>query len=490
MTMTGERTSKLFIGGAWVDGTGSEELVVDNPATEEVVGRVPQASSKDVEIAIGEARRAFDEGPWPQMKPVERSKILHAFADLIAARKAELMQLLIEEAGSTAMLADFLQVQTPLDHMYWWAERAATFPFEEPLPASTGMGLGQGVVRKEPAGVVAAITPFNFPLFLNLWKLGPALATGNTVVLKPSPYTPFSAFVLGDLLNEAGVPPGVVNIVTGDIAAGETLTTHPDVDMVSFTGSDLVGRKILSQASDSLKKVILELGGKSANIICRGVNLDQVIMSAAMGFTVHCGQGCALTTRILVDQSIHDEVVERLKMFLQFFPVGNPADPSIMMGPLISAAQRERVERYVAIGKEEGAEVAYGGGRPAGLDKGYYVEPTLFVGVDNKMAIAQEEIFGPVGVVIPFKTEEEAVRLANESRYGLGGGVWHPDSARAYEMAKQLRTGLVVVNGGGGGTISPLGTFGGYKHSGIGRELGDHGMHEYVELKTINWGVR
>lgn len=483
------QTYDLFIDGAWTPGTGSEELEVINPATEETIGRVPQASTKDVILAVEAARRAFDEGPWGRSTPKERSRVLEKFHEKLTARKAELVDLTIREAGSTFLMADMLQVQTPLDHLGWWAERAATFPYIEPLPPMAGMGLGQGAIHKEPVGVVAAITPFNFPIFLNLWKLGPALAMGNTVVLKPSPHTPLEAFILAEVVAELDLPPGVVNIVTGDIEAGEKLTTHPDVDLVSFTGSDVVGRKVMGQASDSLKKVLLELGGKSANIVFSGANLDKVVPGAAMGFTIHCGQGCALMTRLLVQRSIHDEFVERVKTFLGFVSVGDPSDASVMMGPLIRESQRERVESYVAKGKAEGAEIAFGGGRPAGLDKGFFVEPTLFTNVDNSMTIAQDEIFGPVGVVIPFDTEEDAIRIANDSRYGLGGGVWHPDPIRAYEVAKRLRTGMVVVNGGGGAMISQYSTFGGYKHSGVGREMSDHGLQEYCELKTVVWGA-
>lgn len=483
------QTYDLFIDGAWTPGTGSEELEVINPATEEIIGRVPQASTNDVISAVKSARRAFDEGPWGRTTPKERARVLERFHEALTARKAELVSLAVSEAGSTQLMADMLQVQTPLDHLAWWAERAGTFQYVEPLPPMAGMGLGQGVVLKEPVGVVAAITPFNFPVFLNLWKLGPALAMGNTVVLKPSPHTPLEAFILADIIAELDLPPGVVNFVTGDVEAGEKLTTHPDVDLVSFTGSDVVGRKVMGQASDSLKKVLLELGGKSANIVFAGSNLDKLIPSAAMGFTIHCGQGCALTTRLLVQRSIHDEFVERVKAFLAFVSVGDPSDPSVLMGPLIRESQRERVESYIAKGKAEGAEVAFGGGRPAGLDKGFFVEPTLFTNVDNSMSIAQDEIFGPVGVVIPFDTEDDAVRIANDSRYGLGGGVWNPDPVKAYEIAKRLRTGMVVVNGGGGAMISQYGTFGGYKHSGVGREMSDHGLQEYCELKTVVWGA-
>ena len=423
------------------------------------------------------------------MKPRERSDALWRFHEALASRKPELVELSVAEAGSTQMIGDFLQVQTPLDHLAWWAERAGTFPFTEPLPPVMGMGIGQGVVRKEPVGVVAALTPFNFPLFLNLWKLGPALAMGNTCVLKPSPYTPLEAIVLAEAAEAAELPPGVVNVVTGDVEAAKLVTTHSGVDLVSFTGSDVVGSQVMAQASQSLKKVLLELGGKSACLVFPGVDLDQVVPAAAMtGFLTHCGQGCALTTRLLVHESLHDRFVEKLCDFLSFVTVGNPADPSSMVGPLIRESQRERVERYVQLGIDEGAELVFGGKRPDGIDKGYFYSPTLFTNVDNKMKIAQDEIFGPVGVVIPFSDPEEAIQIANDSRYGLSGAVWHPDPLDAYAMAARLRTGSVTINGGGGG-MNPAAPFGGYKHSGVGRELSDHGLHEYLELKTVMWSA-
>jgi aldehyde dehydrogenase (NAD+) len=335
---------------------------------------------------------------------------------------------------------------------------------------------------------VAAITPFNFPLYLNLAKVAPALATGNTVVLKPSPYTPLEAFVLGEIADAVELPPGVLNIVTGDAPVSEHLTTHPGVDMVSFTGSDVVGKKIMSQAAEGLKKVLLELGGKSPNIVFPGAPLDKFVASAATGFTIHAGQGCALPTRILADRGVYDEVVERLTTFLGRIKVGDPTDPKVMMGPLIREAQRERVERYVAAGTSEGARVACGGGRPADTSRGFFFEPTLLADARNSMTVAQDEIFGPVAVAIPFDGEEEAVTIANETRYGLAASLWHPDPARAYELARLVRAGTVSINGGGGGT-NPWGPFGGYKQSGIGREYGDYGLLEYTQLKTVSWSA-
>jgi aldehyde dehydrogenase (NAD+) len=407
----------------------------------------------------------------------------------VADRRAELVDLIIAEAGSARPIAEMLQFETGFKYAQWFAERTASFPFQDPLPVQAGpRGLGQGVIVKEPIGVVAAITPFNFPLYLNLSKVVPALAMGNTVVLKPSPFTPLEAFVLGEIADEAGLPPGVLNVVTGDVAAGEHLTTHDAVDMISFTGSDFVGKKIMGQAADGLKKVLLELGGKSPNIVFAGSDVAKFAASAAFGFTIHAGQGCALPTRILAERSVYDEVVEGMRAALANVKVGDPTEKTTGMGPLIREAQRERVERYVAAGAAEGARLAHGGARPDGLDRGYFFEPTLFADVDSAMSVAQDEIFGPVGVAIPFDGEDDAVRIANDTRYGLAASVWHPNPVRAYELAQRIQAGTISINGGGGGP-NLWGPFGGYKHSGIGREYGDYGLLEYAQLKTINWSA-
>lgn len=481
--------TQLFIDGAWTDGTSDETVDVINPATETTIATVAQASAHDVEVAVASARRAFDDGPWPRMTPRERAKVMLRMAEAMNDRRGELVDLSIAEAGSTRMLAEFLQVGVPIDHFADLAERVVpSFDWEVAQNPVMGNGIGQGVVLREPFGVAALVTAFNFPLFLNLFKVGPALAAGCTTVLKSSPFTPLQALVLGQVAEAADLPPGVLNIVTGDVEAGTALTTHPAVDLVSFTGSENVGRQIYKQGADSLKKVVLELGGKSANILLEDTNLDLVMQSVIGGIVTHAGQGCALMTRILVHESLHDELVARLQSALPYVPVGDPSDPTIAMGPLIRDVQRERVESLIAVGVKEGAQIAYGGGRPVGLDKGYYLEPTLFVGVDNSMQIAQSEFFGPVGVVIPFKDDADAVRIANDSPYGLSGGVWSGDPIRAYNVAKQLRTGSVVINGGGG-TLSPYSPFGGYKRSGIGREWGESGLSEFLQTKAVTWGV-
>jgi aldehyde dehydrogenase (NAD+) len=483
------KSAGLYIDGAWLDAASDDELEVINPATEEVIARVPQASTVDVDRAIGAARRAFDDGPWPRTSPRERSEVLLRFIESLAERRADVVDLIIAEAGAARPIAEALQFDTPLRFASWFAERAATFPYEEPLPPQVSpRGLGQGVILKEPVGVVAAITAFNYPMYLNLAKVVPALAVGNTVVLKPSPYTPLEALVLGEIADAAGLPPGVLNVVTGGAAESEHLTTHPDVDMVSFTGSDFVGKQIMRQAADGLKKVLLELGGKSPNIVFAGSDVARFAAAAAYAFTIHAGQGCALPTRILAERAVYDEVVDGLTSALAKVKVGDPAERTVTMGPLIREAQRERVERYVAAGSAEGARLAYGGGRPADLSRGFFVEPTLFADVNSSMSVAQDEIFGPVGVVIPFDDEREAVEVANDTRYGLAASIWHPKPVRAFELAKQVRAGTVSINGGGGGP-SPWAPFGGYKQSGIGVEFGDYGMLEFTQLKTVSWAA-
>ncbi|BBZ21660.1 aldehyde dehydrogenase family protein [Mycolicibacter hiberniae] len=489
MTTTRLPARGLFINGSWVEGSGSEVLEVVNPANEEIIAEVPQATTADIDTAVAAARTAFDEGPWPTMRPAERGRILAAMADELTRRRAELVELNIAEAGSTRMLADMLQVGTPIDHFNDLVHRVLPqFSFEAPVPPIYGQGIGHGVAVREPYGVAALITAFNFPILLNLAKVGPALAAGCTAVLKSSPYTPLEAMVLGEIAEAAGLPPGVLNVVTGDIAAGERLTRHPGVDIISFTGSDAVGRKVYTQGAESIKKVVLELGGKSANILLADADLDKALQGVLAGFITHAGQGCALQTRILVHESLHDDLVARIVGVLGFISVGDPSDPATMMGPLIREVQRERVESLIASGVEEGAQIAFGGKRPAHLDRGYYVEPTLFVGVDNSMRIAQEEIFGPVAVVIPFTDDDDAVRIANDSRYGLAGGVWSADPLRADAVARRLRTGMVVINGGGGG-LNPASPFGGYKQSGIGREFGEYGLSEYLQHKALQWPV-
>jgi aldehyde dehydrogenase (NAD+) len=494
MTLAAEtthRASHLYIDGAWVapDGGRVEELV--NPATEETFGTAPVGSLVDAESAVAAARRAMDDGPWPTMDRRERSRHLLAFHECLASRVDELAELVVLEAGATQTAARHHHVLTSLKYLLYCAEEAAR-DFSRSLPTSvtpTPSGtkvLGASVALREPAGVVAAITAFNFPFYLNIQKVGPALAMGNAVVLKPSPYTPLEALVLADAAEAAGLPPGVLNVVTGGTEIGEFLTTDPRVDLISFTGSDAVGIRIMQQAATTLKRVLLELGGKSAMIVRPDADLAGAVATGLGNTITQSGQGCVLTTRHLVHNSIRAEYVARLSEAFAGVRVGDTSDPDTVMGPLIRESQRARVERYVASGVSDGATLAFGGKRPAHCPRGFFFEPTLFDNVDNRSSLAQEEIFGPVAAVIGYDDDDEAIRLANDSIYGLGGHIWSKDAGTAFEMAKRIRTGQVLINGGSG-TTNPWDPFGGIKRSGIGRELGEEGFLEFTEVKTIRF---
>ncbi|WP_181781508.1 aldehyde dehydrogenase family protein [Pseudonocardia pini] len=492
MTTTFSFSQQLYIDGRRTDGESGTRVTVLNPATEEPIAEVPQAATGDVRRAIAAARTAFDDGPWPRMAPRERAAILLRMAEEMERRLPELVAVNMAEAGSVRWLAESIQTGIPVAHLRDMAERVVpTFAWDRPVDpfVAPGIGIAQGQMRREAFGVCALISAYNFPFFLSMMKLVPALAAGCTVVLKPAPTTPLESLLIGDFADAAGLPPGVLNVVTGDVEAGRELTTNPMVDLVSFTGSDAVGRMVYAQAAGTMKKVILELGGKSASIVRADADLDGAVRGAIGGMTVHAGQGCSLLTRTIVHESLHDELVERIRAGLAGVTVGDPSDPATAMGPLISEAQRDKVEKLIRTGEVEGARIVTGGGRPAGLDKGYYVEPTLFAGVDNSMTIAQTEFFGPVGVVIPFSTDEEAVRIANDSPYGLAGGVWSADTAAAYEIATRIRAGSVSINGGGAG-VNPRVAFGGYKQSGLGREWGEFGLDEYLQTKSITWSAR
>ncbi|MGX1675512.1 aldehyde dehydrogenase family protein [Streptomyces sp. NPDC055400] len=479
-----------YVDGRWELATGVRTRPVVNPATEETVAVVSEASTEDVDRAVRAARRAFDEGPWGRTSPRDRALLLRRFLDRLVERQDEAVDLVMTEVGTPIRLARGLQVSVPLDHLADMVDRVpATYPFSTPLPPTFGAGIGQGVVLREPAGVVAAITPFNYPFFTSLSKVGPALAAGCTVVLKPAPATPLSALLLAEAAEEAELPPGVLNVVpTGDVEAVQRLTGHPGVDVVSFTGSVPVGAAISAQAAPGIKRVALELGGKNADVILEDADLEQAVAHFAYGFTRNSGQGCGCMTRLVVHESRHDEAVRLLLDKVSALRVGGPRDPDTDLGPLISAAQRERVEAHIRGGVAEGAVLACGGGRPPHPERGFYLEPTVFTGVKSSMRIAQEEIFGPVAAVIAVADDDEAVTVANDSRFGLSGAVWSGDPQRAYAAARRIRTGQVTVNGGGGGT-NPHAPYGGYKQSGIGREFGEAGLEQYLVSKTVLWGL-
>ncbi|MET7473815.1 aldehyde dehydrogenase family protein [Streptomyces sp. NPDC005648] len=492
MTTAYSFSTRLYIDGQRTDGRADTTVPVHNPATEETIAEVPGCAPADVRQAVEAARRAFDEGPWPRMRPAERASVLLRMADEMERRLPELVAVNMAEAGSVRALAQTLQTRVPVTHLRDMAERVMpAFTWERPMEPTIapGTGISQGVLRREPFGVCALISAYNFPFFLSMMKVIPALAAGCTAVLKPAPSTPLESLLIGDFADAAGLPAGVLNIITGDAEAGRELTTHPMVDLVSFTGSDTVGRMVYAQAAASLKKVVLELGGKSANIVRADGDLDGAVRSAFAGITTHAGQGCSLLTRTLVHESVHDEFVARLTAALAGVRVGDPADPATTMGPLISEVQRDKVEKLIRVGEEEGARLVLGGRRPSGLDRGHFVEPTLFTGVESHMTVARTEFFGPVGVVIPFRTDEEAVRIANDSPYGLAGAVWSADTVAAYDMASRIRAGGVTINGGSAG-VNPRAAFGGYKQSGLGREWGEFGLDEYLQTKTVSWAAR
>ncbi|GAB1822098.1 aldehyde dehydrogenase [Herbidospora sp. RD11066] len=468
----------LFIGGDWVSPAGTGTIDVVSPHTEEIVGRVPEGTPADLDRAVDAARRAFDHGPWPRLTMAERAEVLGRLAGLYAARAAELAELITLEMGSPITFSHFGQVGPPTGVLQWYAELGKTFQVEEQRP---GM-FGAVTVRREPVGVVAAVVPWNVPQFVIMTKLAPALLAGCTVVVKPAPETPLDSYILAEVIREAGIPEGVVNIVAAGREAGEHLISHPGVDKVAFTGSTAAGRRIASICGEQLKRVSLELGGKSAAIILDDCDLPSAMGMFSIASLLNSGQACVAQTRILASRSRYDEVVQAVAEMAAGQKVGDPADPATGIGPMVAKRQQERVEGYIRIGLEEGAKAVVGGlDRPH--DRGWYVAPTVFAGATNDMRIAREEIFGPVLTVIPYDDEADAVRIANDSDYGLSGSVWTADVDHGMDIARQVRTGTYGVN-----MMNPLesGTpFGGFKASGIGRELGPEGLAGYLEYKSI-----
>ena len=480
---------RMLIDGKLVDAASGATYGNVNPATEEVAGDVADGGPEDMNRAIDAARRAFDETDW-STNPSFRKRCLQQLRDALDREKEVLRPQIVTEVGAPISLTYAVQQDSCIEDMQFEVDLIDGYEWEQKLPAHEFMGMRsvRKVVR-EPVGVVGAITPWNFPFMLNLSKITPALAAGNTVVLKPAPDTPWSATFIGRLAAEqTDIPPGVLNIVTSadPAAVGEVLTTDPRVDMVSFTGSTATGRRIMANGAETVKKVFLELGGKSANVILDDADIASTVPFGSMVCT-HGGQGCAITTRMLLPASRYDEAVDLLKDAFENVPYGDPTDPGNIMGPLINARQRDRVLGYIEKGKAEGAELVVGGGRPAHLDKGYYVEPTLFVDVDPDSTIAQEEIFGPVLCVLKYDGDDDAVRIANNSMYGLSGAVSSASLERAEAVARRIRTGTVSVNGGL--WFGPDSPFGGYRQSGSGREHGIEGFEEYLETKTLGLPV-
>ncbi|WP_026401492.1 aldehyde dehydrogenase [Actinomadura rifamycini] len=484
----GNPPARQYIDGKLRGSGGGASFPILNPATGQEIGRAPDGTAADVDAAVAAARRAFDETAWSSDRAL-RIRVLRQFHRALLDDADRLRALTTAEAGAPAFFVTGPQFDTPVESLKWTIDLAEGYAWETDLGVGTTMGIrSRRTVRREPVGVVAAITPWNFPNQINLAKIGPALAAGNTVVLKPAPDTPWLASELGRLFAEhTDVPPGVFNVVTprdNDTAA--LLTTDPRVDLVSFTGSTATGRAIAAAAAPTLKRVFLELGGKSAAIVLDDADLASAVGTTAFAASVHAGQGCAITTRLLVPRDRYDEAVEIAAATMGSLGAKDPLDPGTICGPVISAAQRDRVKGYLDLAAREGGRFATGGGiaeQEGELAGGFWIEPTVVAGLDNTARVAQEEIFGPVLTVIAHDGDDDAVRIANESPYGLSGSVDSGDLARAKAVADRVRTGTIGVNGGMWfGADAP---FGGYKQSGIGREMGVAGFEEYLETKTV-----
>ncbi|AZG48251.1 aldehyde dehydrogenase [Gordonia insulae] len=484
MSLRPASSSDLLIDGKLTPGGGGTFDVV-NPATEEVLGQAADATAADMDAAIAAARLAFDTTDWSR-DPALRARCLRQLRDALLAHADELRELTVAEVGCPVFLTHGPQFEGPVNDLGYFADLAESYEWTTDLGRAKPMGIKNvREIRKEAAGVVGAITPWNFPHQINFAKIGPALAAGCTVVLKPAPDTPWCAALVGKVIaEETDFPPGVVNIVTSsDHSLGAQLSTDPRVDLVSFTGSTATGKKVMAGAAESLKKVFLELGGKSAFIVLDDADLASACAMAAFNVVTHAGQGCAITTRLLVPREKLDEAIAATRDSLSGLAAGDPTDAGTICGPLISAVQRDRVEAYIELAKTEGGTIEIGGGRPADKNSGFFVEPTLISGLDNSARVAQEEIFGPVLVILPHDGDDDAIRIANDSPYGLSGAVWGSDTARIDKVVNGVRTGTMGINGGI--WYSADVPFGGYKHSGIGREMGVAGFEEYLESKAV-----
>jgi acyl-CoA reductase-like NAD-dependent aldehyde dehydrogenase len=486
--MADVREYKLFINGDWSDSVSGETFESFNPSDGSVAGRVSKANTADMGRAIQAARTSFDSGAWSEMPQAERSKRMLKAWEALNAALPNLAQIEAEDAGHTLRMANLFTIAVGVEHWRALSELSATLGEFEPVPYNDYPAPQWGFVRREPYGVTAAITPWNFPFILMMWKVGPALATGNSVVVKPASYTPLSTLEFARVLQETDLfPPGVLNVVPGPgPAVGEELASNPMVDKVAFTGSTEVGRRIMSVASSTVKKVTLELGGKSANILLDDADLDIAIPGSLWATFLHQGQVCHSGTRLFVPASLHDEVIARLVESAEGLKIGSALDWDSDMGPLINRSQLQTVDGYVQDGLSEGAKLATGGERVevAGHAGGSYYRPTIFTDVRNDMKIAREEIFGPVLSVIRYESVSDAIAMANDSIYGLGGGVWSRDIPRAIDVAKRIRTGTVWINDYH--LVNAYAPFGGYKQSGVGRELGSWGLREYQQTKYIH----
>jgi geranial dehydrogenase len=469
----------LFLDGEWVAPSTGRRIDVVNATTEESLGSVPEAAEPDVDRAVRAARRAFDESGWATTDPAERAAVLNRFADALEKRGEQLTRTVSQQNGMPLSLSEQFEGGYAVALLRYYAALATSTEFEERRPSPLGFDT---LIRRSPIGVVGAIVPWNYPVVLAVTKIAPALAAGCTVVLKPSPGTVLDSFILADAAEEAGVPAGVLNWVPGGRELGAYLVSHPGIDKVAFTGSTAAGRMIAEQCGRLMRPVTLELGGKSAAVILDDADLTKVTEGLFFASLANNGQTCMACTRILAPSSRYDEVVDALGGWLSSLKVGDPLDPATQVGPLASSEHRDRVEGYIAKGRAEGARLVVGGGRPAGLDRGWFVEPTVFADVDNAATIAQQEIFGPVLSVIKYDSDDDAVKIANDSDYGLGGSVWSSDSERATEVARRVQTGTIGVNGY---VLDLNAPFGGVKASGIGREFGPEALAGYQQLKSI-----
>jgi acyl-CoA reductase-like NAD-dependent aldehyde dehydrogenase len=484
------KSYRMYIDGKWADAEGGATYALPNPATEETVGIAPDATRADMKRAIAAARRAFDDGPWPRTSVADRARMLRRIHDVLERRKDEFRELLVS-AHAAEYMTHGVQLDTAIAQIHNYADLVQRFEFEELLPpvsalTAAGPKLVNASAFHQPVGVCGLIPTWNFPLYVTVQKIGPALAMGCTMVIKPSPWGPLIDLLLAEVIEECEVPAGVYNVVSGQSPElGIELSDSPLVDKISFTGSVETGKKVMQACGRSLKRVHLELGGKSAQIVLDDFPLDAAAPGAASPTYFHAGQGCAITTRVLVQKSRHDELVEKMAGFVNgFVKIGDPSDPSVMLGPVIREERRAAIEGYIASGREQGAELVTGGGRPDDLPQGYFVQPTIFANVKNDMRIAQEEIFGPVVSVIPFEDEDDAIRIANDSSFGLFGGILTNDTAKGLAMARRIRAGGVTINGATNLLHAP---FGGFKESGIGREGGMYGLREFTEIQMLAW---
>jgi aldehyde dehydrogenase (NAD+) len=469
---------QLLIGGKWVPAASGKTFETVNPANEEVLALIAEGDKADIDAAVKAARKAFEEGKWPSMGPHQRARLLFKIADLIDAHAEELAELETLDNGKPLTFAKAFDVPASAETFRYYAGWVTKL-YGETNPSDPSFF---NYTLREPVGVCGQIIPWNFPLLMAAWKLGPALACGNTVILKPAEQTPLTALRLGELITEAGLPEGVLNVVTGfGPGAGSSIAEHPGIDKVAFTGSTEVGKIILKASAGNLKKVSLELGGKAPNIIFPDADLDQAVPTSMMGVYFNSGQVCCAGTRIFVQRDRYDEVVEKFANFSKGVNMGDPFDQKNALGPLVSREQFDRVKGYLEVGKKEGAKVEAGG--VTGEGKGYFVRPTLFSGVNNDMQIAREEIFGPVGAAIAFKDENDAVFQGNNTEYGLSAAVWTRDVSRAHKVARALKAGTVRINCYN--QLDPISPFGGYKQSGFGRELGKYAIDLYTQIKSV-----